>query len=98
MIPKLIIEKAILGGWHKEEKPRISENNDGLWVEFDVGDDTRTLHESDIALDPLFWSALGKSCGWTREYQWRINAEKFYRVILSDGDTAAFWEEILPTN
>ena len=96
-IPKEIIEKAIECGWHKDEQPNIEINNDGLWVNFWGGGDTRTLHESDIILDPLFWQALGKALGWDfanvkgkdgyREYlygsEWEDSAHELLSLILT---------------
>lgn len=105
MIPKSIILKAIEGGWRKDEQPNIEVNNDGLWVEFRGGGDTRTLHESDIALDPFFWRALGKVLEWRivgptkkdndHNPEWYYQALEFYDLILTGGDTKKFWEEIL---
>ncbi len=61
---KKIIEKAIAGGYYERSKPMLDVNNDGCWVSFCAAGDTRVLHQSDIVLDPLFWKALGKACGW----------------------------------
>lgn len=58
-----------------------------------------------IALDPLFWQALGKALGWHDGYvefaamgfsnEWKLTAHRFYDLILTGGDTEAYWKEIL---
>jgi hypothetical protein len=65
-----------------------------------------------IALDPSFWQSLGKALGWPeyeetgswsydgneeRDWTWRVRAHRFYDLILTGGDTDAFWKEILKT-
>lgn len=64
MTIKQFIEKAIEGGWEKENEPQLDINNDGCWVDFENPDDTRVLHQSDIFLDPKSWQAVGKVEGW----------------------------------
>lgn len=54
-----------------------------------------------MALDPLFWSSLGKALGWAKNgringcYIWEYNAKMFYDLILNGGDTDAYWNELL---
>jgi hypothetical protein len=59
-----------------------------------------------VALDPHFWQALGKELGWPQisaysresdnEHEtWRMTALSFYDLILTGGDTDAFWRELL---
>ncbi len=90
MIPKQAIEKAIEGGWKK--KGYIDHYTDEI-----------------VALDPAFWQALGKALGWktnklkSMEKQqpgdvfqhWYQRAMRFYDLILTGGDTEAYWEELL---
>lgn len=88
MIPKEAIEKAIEGGW-EPYKTRTTLPNWQI-----------------TALDPAFWQALGKALGWpsvtpgnsvmTQEFPqtWRYHALHFYDLILTGGDTAAFWKSL----
>lgn len=59
-----------------------------------------------IALDPTFWQALGKGCGWVEKHTpdhlecpdlecWCNIANIFTRIVLTDGDTEKFWKELL---
>lgn len=55
-IPQIAIEKAIEGGW---KVPHV-EAEDELPSAISF-----YLHEwQKVALDPTFWQALGKACGW----------------------------------
>ena len=51
------IEKSVKGGWNDRlyrNRDNAEENNKaGVWT-----------HHSSLFLDPLFWMALGKECGW----------------------------------
>lgn len=90
-IPKEAIEKAIEAGWDNST-PQFSDCRDFC----------------SAALDPSFWQALGKSCGWeehanvhSREKilgsygsRARLEAHRFYDLILIGGDTTKFWEEL----
>lgn len=56
----------------------------------------QSLSYAEIALDPLFWQALGKSCGWDdigKDYY--FYAMQFSYLILTEQPTEGFWEEIL---
>jgi hypothetical protein len=71
MIPKTAIEKAIEGGWaHGNSKLwLISSRPDGharhlFGYETVGGNGQFSMCDSEIALDLLFWSALGKALGW----------------------------------
>lgn len=62
-------------------------------------------------LDPQFWQALGKALGWNRDYKigiqhivgqswmiipaWQYWANHYFNLILTGGDTEAFWKELL---
>lgn len=90
MLPREAIEKAIEGGWANKEK--CSYYDDFFHWEF-------------AALDPSFWQSLGKTLGWNEhdgalthfgmEEGWRFHAIRFYDLILTDGDTKVFWDEVL---
>jgi hypothetical protein len=102
MIPKTVIEKAIEGGW----QPNFSAER--YWPPSAI---EAILVKPKfkwrlIALDPTFWQALGKALGgknWTqKEYidereveAWFANAINFYWLILTNGDTDKFWNELL---
>jgi hypothetical protein len=95
MIPKQAIEKAIEGGWNDKIGGHYEEI--GFW--------------QTIALDPTFWQALGKALGWNGlilelipdadrgkiidPNEWHGHALDFYDLILTGGDTEAFWNELL---
>lgn len=93
-IPKEILEKAIEGGW----------NSKGFNLNEWGGE---IMHDASciIALDPSFWSALGKAFGWEKgidTYPYKNiapfeKAHKFYDLILTGGDTDSFWQEVLQT-
>lgn len=64
---------------------------------------------AEIALDPTFWQALGKALGWglvlgweemyapaeNAAQEWYQNAFRFYDLILTGGDTEAYWKDLL---
>lgn len=99
-IPKRIIEKVIEGGW-RDDLLRANPNADveGLIEEGHFDRDAyKTL------LNPLFWQALGKVKGWKTLTpkgmvidEVKVAAHECYDLILTGGDTDAFWEEIDPT-
>lgn len=110
MIPKEAIEKAIEGKWRKADVPHIEEQLGRLWVRFEREENERHLPivwESDIALDPSFWHSLGKALGWgaqvySKRYRaywprYMHEAMMFYDLIITAGDTKAFWKELLAT-
>lgn len=103
-IPKRVIEKAIAGGWRP---PFNTHLNHTFFLR------AINIHWASIALDPAFWQALGKSCGW-REEEWHPTrtypdgsqktwpgymkyVHRFYDLILTGGNVEAFWEEISPS-
>lgn len=108
-IPKEAIEKAIEGGWCKNYgngKPPFKHGvgRDAVTILYNEGGPIQTYYYAQIALDPTFWQALGKSCGWdknasvyshTTMTQWQQAAMQFYDLILTGGDTEKFWAEIL---
>lgn len=66
------------------------------------------LNLSSIALDPEFWVALGKSLGWDDTGKdlhglegsglvsvWHSMALEFYDLILQNGDTDTFFQQLL---
>jgi hypothetical protein len=80
---KKIINKAIEGGYETNTHFLNSE------------DDTKRLFRWCV-LDPLFWQALGKSCGWEqsndfyklgqgRIYNWHYYALEFHEINLIEG-------------
>lgn len=107
-IPKEAIEKAIEGGYlggasfakYRESSQRI------IYEEEDYALPKLTKTIPEIALDPDFWSSLGKSLGWTVcdvqgciqgkcDHGWMYYAKSFYDLILTGGDTKSFWQELL---
>jgi len=101
MIPKKAIEKAQEGGWTNLDKCTFSLNSL-------MGNFSEPIDEA-IALDPTFWQALGKALGWderttdfdvdefymTDVQEWEFNAHWFAHIVLTGGDTEAFWNDIL---
>lgn len=67
------------------------------------------LRSAEIALNPTFWQALGKACGWKTEknksmieqqsgdvfQHWYQKAMHFYDLVLNGKDTSDYWTEIL---
>lgn len=96
LIPKEAIELAIEGGWQVFLHPKTGNyvhNEDKHALPF-------ALDWQEIALDPDFWRALGKVLEWdnpeTEDYfEWHIQAMNFYDLVLTNGDTAQFWRELL---
>jgi len=85
MIPKVAIEKAIEGGWN-DRLYRVDMGNRSVWT-----------HSEALVLDPAFWQALGRALGW-EEYHWkhdRTTQHRFYDLVLTGGDTEAYWNELL---
>lgn len=66
MIPERIIEKAIEGGW-KSSWRKV--NVDSAFIRFTTGEfNVRSAWMLErVALDPLFWSSLGKALGWNKK-------------------------------
>ncbi len=95
-IPKEVIDKAKEGGW----KPS------GLDL-YKVGN-VDAINKYRVVLSPEFWIALGKALNKNESYLsplygcddvegdwWWGIAMRFYDLILTGGDTDAFWQEIL---
>ena len=67
---KEIIEKGIAGGYGDGERETIIVNDK---IDFALGD---LKHWAEVFLDPIFWQALGKACGWeksgffSKDYFW----------------------------
>ena len=61
-----IIKKAIEGGWNPEiyRTHRFYNVKNKAWHQTTAA----SIDESAIFLDPLFWQALGKAYGWTRNF------------------------------
>jgi hypothetical protein len=85
MIPIAAVEKAIEGGW-----THVYDD----WQDIE-------LHWQIVALDPLFWSSLGKALRWgeneiiTADWAWREQAHRFYDDVLLRKDTELFWKRLL---
>jgi hypothetical protein len=58
------------------------------------------------AFDATFWQSLGKELGWLpdadelitadkHQYGWKVYARRFYDLILTNGNTTTFWNDIL---
>lgn len=90
-----IIRKAIDGGWQPKSHPQVSFKKDSTIQAFCM------VTSNAFVLDPLFWQALGKSCGWnpnatrvegtaqySRDPEWMSQASRFYRINLTEG-----WEK-----
>lgn len=108
-IPKEVIELAISGGWeplgadtHSRFKWRPETSIYRFWYKelLTEGEWFADFSKAEIALDPTFWKALGKSLGWSTPEKpndvrdWLGRAHDFYEFILRGKDTTAFWAEI----
>lgn len=101
-IPKEVIEKAVAGGW-KWSSNGLSYIYYGWGIADDELFDEKRFEE--IALDPLFWQALGKVLGWgvydramqeaAEDPDWMLIAHRFYYLILTDTPTDIFWADLL---
>jgi hypothetical protein len=95
MIPKQAIELAKRRGWKPAEyRHRLHYRTGGKNGRGTTQTTSASITEHEIALDPTFWQALGKALGWIKEYWWP-RAMKFYDLILTGGDTDAYWNELL---
>lgn len=79
-----IIKKAIEGGWkqeYKDHKLKKQYKQPHYWAEKD--NVSSKIDVKYMVLDPLFWQALGKACGWeekTRTYFcWGCNTGEVQR-------------------
>ncbi len=96
---EIIIKKAIEGGWDKNAM--LCAVSD-LWWHYEIA-----------VLDPVFWQALSKACGWkstglfhsvgsdTREVmEWEFFATEFYRKNLTEGWDAAikYLQDLIQTS
>ncbi len=98
-----IIQKAQEGGYNADIEKY------GFGFRYYLMDDAEPTRKEVIVCDPLFWQALGKSCGWeweskherfgTRYYgtgAWKENALKFHEINLTESFTSAVaWLEKL---
>lgn len=89
-----IIKKAIEGGYGCPEK------HCSRWINTD-GIENPSMHydhlwelQSDMLLDPLFWKALSKACGWNGDFyrasidgssEWYLRAMSFHEINLTEG-------------
>lgn len=112
-IPKEIIEKAIEGGFKVKTFYKGLSHKEGTAPSATNDTDSRseTLYMIDsIALDPLFWQALGKALGWEQwlptgfhdkyeddieELGWKVQAMRFYDLILTGQPTEEFFATLL---
>lgn len=81
-IPKLAIEKAVKGGWRQfassDEEIRVDLTNNTwpmIWGTAPSGL-AKGLPVAVAALDPTFWQALEKSCGWDKMFTELIDVEQ----------------------
>jgi hypothetical protein len=95
VIPNNVVEKAIEGGW-RDNKIRYQQ------IRAVTG--THMIPVEVVALDPIFWQALGKSLGWREATHivkediiddWLKTAHRFYDLILQGQSTDDFWKELL---
>lgn len=81
-----IIKKAIEGGY-KKERYYFDENGNFDDEPYEV-----------VLMKSSFWQALGKACGWDKEYEnkWMDVAHEFYAHNLVEGwNKAVEWLEEL---
>lgn len=78
-----IIRKAIEGGWRKDitSWDRCTIDNEGFYASntFEEDISATRIRKEWIVLDPLFWQALGKACGWEVEELDSIEGNDFYK-------------------
>lgn len=94
-----IVNKAIEGGY----KNGHIWGKDGVMyiLKDESGHQYGMISEEFIVLDPLFWQALSKACGWGNkrtynqadqlevERYWKVYALRFYEINLTEGWDAA---------
>ena len=97
-IPPRIIELAIQGGYEPSRRD----------IDLITGHDPQYHYDTScrLILDPLFFQAIGKACGWDEDknkhtnrgwtYEWLYKAERCLRLILTSSDLSPFWESIKP--
>lgn len=106
MIPRRAIERALEHGWDDTNHAFATDGVADTDFCMRVGSwcyDFRT-----VALDPTFWQSLlpicechcGKDGHAIRSINcprtnWKNRARDFYDLILTGGDTQAFWDELL---
>lgn len=106
---KLAIEKGGYnwGGWKEVSTLDHSETFDGeTW--YYIGGSQ--VLEQQIVLDPNFWKCLGEILSWNdfipecaepnkivEPNQWINEAMNYYFLLLTDGDTEQFFEDLLKT-
>lgn len=72
MISKQAIEKAIEGGWNAPDVQIGFIEKHAVCLSLPIPGGARNAivyTTAEIALDPSFWQALGKSCGWILSYE-----------------------------
>lgn len=87
-----IIKKAVEGGW-RPTKYIDWNSRDQVYGLIDIF----AAHQKSSFLDPLFWQAIGKRCGWCEcdcggQHEgecpvpdWQNTALRFYEINLTEG-------------
>jgi hypothetical protein len=65
-------------------------------------------YQAYVMTDPLFWQALGKALGWSKELYkdnpfdgtaiwqtWQYHAHQYFDLVLTGGDTEKFWKSLI---
>ncbi|HLL74195.1 MAG TPA: hypothetical protein VK421_02945 [Pyrinomonadaceae bacterium] len=97
---KLGIEK---GGYYTaplEEQEYDIKDEQLFWYGPEYPEEGSTIYTfAEIVLGPLFWQSLGKALGWPDETHngeyWQVIAHDYFQLVLTGGDTEAFWRNIL---
>lgn len=101
-----IIRKSIEGGWTVGEKYRMVDNPKikGWWYEWDSEDENgdpivlsnpccydHIKYQYPLVLNPLFWQALGKACGWNDENKFRMMGGVAHKINMETGKYIPIW-------
>lgn len=111
LIPQAAIEKALEGKWLSDLGYQFEGYNpvspaEVYFQSFSGGElHEHTIALSAVALDAEFWKALGNALEWFEgsEYEWEEENEKFWLgeasrftyLVLTGGNTEAYWTDLL---
>lgn len=84
-----IILKSIEGGYKLYGVYDFSDLKDRetIWVNLDINPQIKVVPFEVIVCESFFWQALGKACGWEKEFRkiWKYNALCFHETNLIEG-------------
>lgn len=95
-----VVKLAIENGWRPVFVKQFYRFEQQLFAP-GMNDEDRTFAISSIVLDPLFWQALDKACGWTangNKHAWLAWWHLLIDHLAEGKDADSFFEELIKSN